>query len=235
MKRERCCSQCVRVGTSMFTDLFVWADDNYCLCLWPLRPVSWGSRTQVQPWEPEEPEQTSKDSLSLRGLARPDTNTYLPCLLSLSLCTRKQELLVETLDLRGICALLAEPELFVTYLVFVFGFGCVETILSHSQCPSCIVFLSHVLLRFSFWSQRTWCDLKVCINLSFQSDDKSRFNTEEKLFVRTYGVFKWLLSLPDKQKSIGYYVFLHKEFLTDSHSAESYLLRWSVMINWVWK
>lgn len=45
---------------------------------------------------------------------------------------------METLDPRGTPGLLPRPELFVTYLMFVFGLGHVETILYRSQYSSCI-------------------------------------------------------------------------------------------------
>ncbi len=47
---------------------------------------------------------------------------------------------METQDPRGTPGLLPRLELFVTYLMFVFGLGHVETILYHSQYSSCIFF-----------------------------------------------------------------------------------------------
>ena len=101
----------------------------------------------------------------------------------------KTRALVETLDLRGTPGLRAGPELFVTYLVFVFGFGRVETIQSHSQYSSCTFFLSHVILRYFLWSRSQpqavmWCKGVGGVLISLcRFGDKRRAFTQEKSLV----------------------------------------------------
>lgn len=66
--------------------------------------------------DPENLRNPSRRQKSLRGLARPDTNTYL----SVALCTGKQELSAGDAGSEGYRR---SAELLVTHLVFVFGFG----------------------------------------------------------------------------------------------------------------
>lgn len=73
---------------------------------------------------------------------------------------------METLDPRGTPGLLPRPELFVTYLMFVFGLGRVETILYHSQYSSCIFslpcHLSEVVPNPEQQQGGPKCEVKVC-------------------------------------------------------------------------
>jgi len=59
--------------------------------------------------------------------------------------------LVETVDMRGTPGMIPRPGLFVTHLVFVFGFGHVETTLHHSQYSSCG--LSSPMSSYSLFSE----------------------------------------------------------------------------------
>lgn len=73
---------------------------------------------------------------------------------------------METLDPRGTPGLLPRPELFVTYLMFVFGLGRVETILYRSQYSSCIFslpcHLSEVVPNPEQQQGGPKCEVKVC-------------------------------------------------------------------------
>jgi len=203
---------CVCVYTFVLVGLFVWVYHNYCLCLWPLRAsVMIALREQnasptLRTWGTWEDVKGLTESKGL-SLAR---HKHLPTVSAVSVTVYwKTRALVEILDQRGTPALLARPELFVTYPMFVFGFWSCWNDTVSLTIFLLYFFLSHVILQSVLWSRsqpkaemwgRGVCGALTSLLVWRQ---KKGLHTEKKASCgRICGVFKWQLALPGKQKQM---------------------------------